>query len=626
VSPIASLHLSVRGLLCLLLLGVAAAGPALGAAKPAALERVDAAIWDDPQRVVRDAEAALRADDASVDRAALLDAALRLAVAGEMLERTDVAQRGFERGMPLARELHDDGAVCVLYGTEAFIASNSGQVEEAHRRYADALAFANSAGMDWCAARLHLGRGRSYSTFGRGAEALAEMVETHRLYELQHDAGSVAGVLSDMSWIYHREQDNPQSLRRAIESGEAALAMLDPAHQRYLANCVHHNLAGAYLASHLLPQAREHIERAREFAAAVDDIVGIGYIARLHGEIEFEAGRLEQALALFEQAGSVFRQYDVPDMSLKASISQVEVLAALGRRSQARQMLDAAEPLRAKIASAHLDVLYHRAALHLHEGFGDFAKALHESKALGAAQERSVREDNRKAANELQERFETQRRDAENGLLREQQHAAQSQRWLLLATLLLSLALLAATVAYLVQQMRLKKRLAELAVRDDLTGMPNRRSIMETARQVNSDRRGSQQPACIAVLDIDHFKAVNDTYGHDVGDAALITFARVCSANLRSQDRLGRFGGEEFLLVLPGACIADLPVVFERLQSGLRAAVVPGMPADARLSFSMGCALLRADDEVEQAIHRADESLYRAKAEGRDRLAVASAM
>jgi diguanylate cyclase (GGDEF)-like protein len=244
---------------------------------------------------------------------------------------------------------------------------------------------------------------------------------------------------------------------------------------------------------------------------------------------------------------------------------------------------------------------------------------------LGAAQERSVREDNRKAANELQERFETQRRDAENGLLREQQHAAQSQRWLLLATLLLSLALLAATVAYLVQQMRLKKRLAELAVRDDLTGMPNRRSIMETARQVNSDRRGSQQPACIAVLDIDHFKAVNDTYGHDVGDAALITFARVCSANLRSQDRLGRFGGEEFLLVLPGACIADLQVVFERLQSGLRAAVVPGMPADARLSFSMGCALLRADDEVEQAIHRADESLYRAKAEGRDRLAVASA-
>jgi len=612
-------------MLCMLLLSCVAVGSAVGATKPAALERIDATIWDDPQRVVREAEAALRADAASVDRAALLDAALRLAVAGETLERTDVAQRGLERGMPLARELHDDAAVCVFYGTEAFIVQSSGQVEEALRRYADALVFASNAGMDWCAARLHLGRGRWYSTFGRGAEALAEMIETHRLYELQHDTGSVAGVLSDMSWIYHREQDNPQSLRRAIESGEAALAMLDPVRQRYLANCVHHNLAGAYLASHMLPQAREHIERAREFAVAIDDIVGTGYIARLHGDIELEAGRLEQALALFEQAGSVFRQYDVQDMSLKASISQVEVLVALGRRTQARQVLDAAEPLRAKIDSAHLDVLYHRAGLHLYEGFGDFAKALRESKSLSAAQERNVREDNRKAANELQERFETQRKDAENSLLREQQRAAESQRWLLRATLVLSLALLGAMAGYLFQQVRLKRRMAELAARDDLTGMPNRRSILATARQVNSEQRNSQQPACIAVLDIDHFKAVNDTYGHDVGDAALIAFARVCSNSLRSQDRLGRFGGEEFLLVLPGARVTDLPAVFERLQSSLRSTPVPGMPPDARLSFSMGCALLRADEEVEQAIHRADESLYRAKTQGRDRFDVSVA-
>jgi len=277
----------------------------VGAAKPAALERIDATIWDDPQRVVRDAEAALRPDEANIDRAASLDAALRLAVAGEVLERTDVARRGFERGMPLARELHDDGAVCVFYGTEAFIAQDSGPVEAALRRYADAIAFANDAGMGWCAARLHLGRGRWYSTFGRGAEALAEMIEAHRLYESQHDSGGVAGVLSDMSWIYHREQDNPQSLRRAIESGEAALAMVDPAHQRYLANCVHHNLAGAYLASHMLPQAREHIERAREFAIAINDIVGTGHIAgrparagaELRGIAEFQHPREGDRLA-----------------------------------------------------------------------------------------------------------------------------------------------------------------------------------------------------------------------------------------------------------------------------------------------------------------------------------------
>lgn len=609
-----------RCLLAVLILGLAAAGPVLGRDKPPALVRIDASIWDDPQRVVLDAEAVLRADKPPADARALLDAALSLAVAGEVLERTDVARRGFERGMPLARELLDDAALCAFYSTEAFATQNSGQGEKALRLYANALAFANSAGMDWCVARLQRGLGTTYSILGRGAEALAAMIESHRLFELQNDIGGAAIELSDLSWVYHREVDNPQSLRRAIDSGEAALAMIDPARYRYVANCVHHNLAGAYLASHMLPQAREHIERALEFAIAINDTVGTGFIARLHGDIEFEAGRFDEALVLFEQAGSVFREYGVQDMFLKANISRVEVLTKLGRRVQAQQVLDAAEPVRRQVDSARMDVAYHRAALRLYEATGDLAKALRESKAVGEARERSVREDNRKAANELQERFETQRRDAENSLLREQQRAAETQRWLLFATLMLSLALMGAMGAYLFQQNRLKKRLSELAARDDLTGMPNRRSIMATARQVNSDRRGSQQqPACIAMLDIDNFKKVNDIYGHAVGDAALVTFARVCSNNLRSQDRIGRFGGEEFLLVLPGARAEDLPAVFERLQSSLRNTAVPGMPPDARLSFSMGCALLRAEDEVEQAIRRADESLYRAKEAGRDR-------
>ena len=127
------------------------------------------------------------------------------------------------------------------------------------------------------------------------------------------------------------------------------------------------------------------------------------------------------------------------------------------------------------------------------------------------------------------------------------------------------------------------------------------------------------------MLAIDHFKSVNDTHGHEVGDAALKVFASVCSENLRGRDVLGRFGGEEFLLVLPGAQVSSLDAVFERLRTGLRAAAVPGMPPDARLSFSMGAVSLEADATIEQAIHRADEALYRAKADGRDRLTVASA-
>ncbi|MES2948319.1 MAG: GGDEF domain-containing protein [Pseudomonadota bacterium] len=613
----------VRYILCILLLGLTTAGSALAASKPAALEHIDAAIWDDPQRALHDAAEVLDRKVPRPDDAALLAAALKMAMAGETLEQTDAAKRGLDLGMSLAQSLHDDAAVCVFRGTEAYVARQTGERQEATvRRYAEAIAFATAAGMDWCVARLQLQQGRMYSFNHRGAEASKAMIEAQRLFEVQNDRAWMASTLSDLCWIYHREEDNPVSLQRAIDNCEAALAMVDPEHQRYLAATVHHNLAGAYLVSHVLQRAREHVERAYEFANAIGDGAGMGYISRLHAGIEIEAKKPERALALLDRSQTAFRRYALQGMLLEVSLLKVQVLTTLRRHVEAQQELDATEPMRRKADSASTDVDYHRSALGLFRALGDHEKALRASMALDAAHQRLARENNRKAANELQERFEVQRKDAENRLLREQQRSADSQRWLLLVSLVLSVTLLGVAAAYLLQQQRLRRHFARLASRDDLTGMPNRRSILETARQVNSDRRRSHEAACIAILDIDHFKVVNDTYGHDIGDAALITFGRVCGDKMRGRDVLGRYGGEEFMLVLPGARVADLPAVFDRLRSGLRAEAVPGMPPDARLTFSMGCTQLQAGEEIEEAIKRADEGLYRAKREGRDRLAI----
>lgn len=590
---------------------------------PLAIERIDAQVWDDPQSALLEAQSVLNSDPSESDAARSLNAALQLAIAGEEVERTDVTKQAVERGIPLAHKLQDNSALCVLHGTDAFVTQTPGESEA---RYIDAIAFAENFGMDWCVARLRLGQGRRYSADGRNAEAMAALIEAHRLFEMLNDRPRMAGTLSDLSWIFHREQDNPKSLQRAIDTGEAALALLDPPHQRHLADTVHFNLAGAYFASNLLPQASEHITRAREFADATGDAVGIGFIDKMQGEIEMRAGRPGLALPMFDRAKSVFQHYEIPDMLLRASVNRSESLTDLQHHSAAQKELESIDPLRRKLDNADLDVAYYQASLHLLEASSEFERALVVSKRLAAAQQRLVGEDHRKAANELQERFETRRKEAEILLLREQQQAAKSQRWLLAMTLALSAVLLGGMVAYLVQQRRVRDRLALLAARDDLTGLPNRRSILETVRQAHMARARSNEMACVAILDIDHFKAVNDTYGHDVGDAALIAFSNACSENLRGRDVLGRFGGEEFLLVLPGAQISALEGVFERLQAGLHVTAVPGMPSDARLSFSMGAVSIEADEMIEQAIHRADEALYRAKANGRNRMVVDSVL
>jgi diguanylate cyclase (GGDEF)-like protein len=167
------------------------------------------------------------------------------------------------------------------------------------------------------------------------------------------------------------------------------------------------------------------------------------------------------------------------------------------------------------------------------------------------------------------------------------------------------------------------ERVEELAMHDDLTGLPNRRHINEWMEHeaARSERRG--QPLSIALLDLDHFKRVNDTLGHAVGDEVLRLFAAGAAATLREGDVLARWGGEEFLLVLPDTSVDAAQRAIERLRAHLaRDATWVDCP-DGRVTFSAGLALQWPGQSVEGAVHRADAALYEAKRLGRDRVVTA---
>jgi diguanylate cyclase (GGDEF)-like protein len=125
---------------------------------------------------------------------------------------------------------------------------------------------------------------------------------------------------------------------------------------------------------------------------------------------------------------------------------------------------------------------------------------------------------------------------------------------------------------------------------------------------------------CLALIDIDHFKTINDVCGHAVGDAVLAAFAGVCAQQLRSNDRLGRYGGEEFLLIMPGSDITQMPQVFSRLRSAIQRIDVPGLLPGHAPTFSMGAVEVTGPaDDLDKLIKNADDALYRAKQGGRDR-------
>jgi diguanylate cyclase (GGDEF)-like protein len=232
----------------------------------------------------------------------------------------------------------------------------------------------------------------------------------------------------------------------------------------------------------------------------------------------------------------------------------------------------------------------------------------------------------------LQARYDASRRDAENAELRHRSESAllqlqtQAARQRSLWTALLALAALLAMVAYFGARALARRRtLADLALRDELTGQPNRRAVAAYAQaQFEQTRRLGDSlglPLALAMIDLDHFKSVNDRWGHAVGDAALRAFASAASSVLRGQDRLGRWGGEEWLLVMPGTSAAELPLVFERLRSRYAATPIEGIEGRHGLTFSMGGAELQAaTPNLEALIAEADRELFRAKREGRNAL------
>jgi diguanylate cyclase len=163
----------------------------------------------------------------------------------------------------------------------------------------------------------------------------------------------------------------------------------------------------------------------------------------------------------------------------------------------------------------------------------------------------------------------------------------------------------------------------ELATRDALTGLLNRRAMVELlAREQARSERG-YGPLSLALLDIDWFKRVNDTLGHRAGDDVLRRFAAVVQPQLRTVDEVARWGGEEFLLLMPGTKLDDALIALERLRGAVACGGFDAIAPALTVTFSAGLVQMREGELQDAAIDRADRALYQAKQSGRDRVEAA---
>jgi len=170
----------------------------------------------------------------------------------------------------------------------------------------------------------------------------------------------------------------------------------------------------------------------------------------------------------------------------------------------------------------------------------------------------------------------------------------------------------------------LEAQLRMVAERDALTGLDSRSHFMKRAKALLQRSQLDAAPFSLFMIDVDHFKSINDTWGHTKGDWVLTQIAEVCEQSLRPTDVIGRFGGEEFVVALPQTKADEAKIVAERLKQNVAALPLTDEMQDLRLTVTIGIAVAKSgDDDLDALITRADNMLYQGKRDGRDRVVLA---
>ena len=592
---------------------------ALAAATLEEVHALEQMVANDPKKAIAEGKRRLAAAETAGDKPARLKALRLLAMAHDNLDDNPGLRDAAKAGLALAVELDDKAAQAELMTAQAMSVFNEGRMQDSVRMHDRAIAHAQAHGLERELAKAYNAKAHTLVGLERSSEAMETLLKAQALFEKLGEKLQMSGTLSAVGNLLTTEDASREQLLRAVDYHRRAMALVDPTN-KYELSTIYYNLgvAHAYLKDYA--EAFKLLEKCLAIGRAIDDPHTVAFVNYRLGSIENARGRPEQAVAHFEAALPGFHAAENVQLEFLTHLGRAKALAALQKRREAAASLAAAQPLAKRLDSPGRDVQFHEAAAEVHSQLGEWEAAWWEMRSLRDAERRAAKAANQKATQELQARFGAKQRETEYELLRAESNVAEARRLLLLLALALAALVVAALALYVMRQARQSRRFAALAMRDDLTGLPNRRSILEFARMQFRGRRAADTGFVLALIDIDHFKAINDQLGHSVGDEVLKAFGQAGLRALRAEDRLGRFGGEEFVLVMPGFDLARVPSVFERLRESVQHLEAPGWPDDRPLTFSMGATMARDNDpDLDSVIKRADEALYRAKNNGRDR-------
>lgn len=511
---------------------------------------------------------------------------------------------GFVRS---ALEKADDPAVAgSLHACRGYAFEQAGQLNEAAADYETAVTLTERAKDDAALADVLALRGELHHYRGRFDAAIEDLQKAYAAAknprQQQYALNAIANLYADR---------RVGAYDRAIEYYRELLASHERSGNAAGIATAHYNIGATLDTKGDLEGALAQYRRALDLEQKRGDAGSVADVQRAAGVTLTKLGRYPEALAMIEAALAHFLADGDQEGIAQLRLARGSVLRHVGRTSEAIRDLDAARAHFLTSASNRFLEKTEEERANAFASAGDWRAAFEARGALMNVRLKMSEALREEHVSRLRVQFETEKKEQEN-------------RALLFVRRLQAAAIVAGAIA-IAFLIYVARRMRTLAMTDELTKLPNRRSVFAFAEERLRSVRTHGGAFSMLALDIDHFKRINDAHGHAAGDVVLRRVAQTCRAVLKGSGTIGRTGGEEFLVVLPGSGAEKAASVAERLREAVERIDCSDIAPGLRITISVGVSEWRSQEDFMAVARRADDLLYRAKERGRNRVELAVA-
>lgn len=589
---------------------------------PPELAKSLTALQAHPQQIIDD-EKQRNLDALSNEQKSIHYLVLSRAYAALMLheQSTDNA----EQGLALLNNKQPAWLYNALLVSKAEALDTAGHADEGLKIITPVIEWARQAQMYDLLATSLATAGYIHLSLSAGDEAISAFQQGYVLAQQQPTRLKTADFAAMMSLVYDSRQE-PELAKPYLEEAVAYYRSNDMTLD--LANALY-NLSRIYMAAGNEEKGLPMLRESANLALEIHDLQGAAYSYKSLADYLIKQNKTDQAEPFLEDALKIFESASNPYMQISVLVALSNIRQQKAEYQQALDVLDQGLALADGEAFLSSQLVLNNRKAEVFAAMGNYEQAYKLMLTIQNMQANLTSERNTQRLLELKTQFDVEQQQAQNALLREQNLRQQSQlqseqnmqRFMIAMAFLLVVICLLLLWLYM-NGKRHRLRFELLANEDELTGVLSRRKAMDNVEQQLQLAKRHNTPMTIALLDLDHFKQINDKFGHQIGDDVLRAFGKLAVKTFRSTDILGRIGGEEFLFAFPHTTLEQAQTLLDRFSSVVR--TIPDTINQAQLNVTVSIGLVSRDisDASGELIGFADEALYNAKVNGRNRTVI----